>query len=93
MMHGVCQSKENRVSFSQQGGLNSPNESAEQSVVSMSLSNPGVVNVTFPVMKLKVILPASTYSLPRCGRSTLNASPWAGCGRRDRQENYSKGSY
>ena len=43
--------------------------------VSMSVLIPGVVNVTSPVTKLKLILPASTYSLPRCGRSTLNASP------------------
>jgi len=43
--------------------------------VSMSVLIPGVVDVTSPVTKLKLILPASTYSLPRCGRSTLNASP------------------
>ena len=32
------------------------------------------MNVTSPVTKLRLILPASTYSLPPCGRSTLNAS-------------------
>jgi len=61
--------------FSQQGAVWTVLRKRRAEWVSMSVLIPGVVDVTSPVTKLKLILPASTYSLPRCGRSTLNASP------------------